>query len=93
MPLHPDGSISIETIGDFIDEGYAYSVTCDDCGRFNRLNLEALAEKLGRDHSALAGALSRRMKCKGCGSKRMTFNVSTGVGWDGSGGHSLSRKP
>ncbi len=87
MPRHPDGSISIHTLGDFIEAGYAYSVTCSDCGRHSNLNLEALAEKLGRDHSALAGDLSKRLRCKECGSKRMTFNINTRVGWDGSGGH------
>jgi DNA-directed RNA polymerase subunit RPC12/RpoP len=82
-----DGVKSIRTIGDFIDAGYDYTVTCSDCGRHNNLNLVALAERLGRDHSALASDLSKRMRCKVCGSKRMTFNIRTGEGWDGSGGH------
>jgi hypothetical protein len=85
--MNDDGPISISTIGDFIDAGYSYTVFCDDCDRHNNLNLEALAERLGREHSALAGDLSRRMRCKGCGSKRMRFLVQTHAGWNGTGSH------
>jgi hypothetical protein len=90
MPVNPDGSITIHTLGDHIDKGHGITVYCSDCGRHNNLNLEALAEKLGRDHSALAGDLAKKLRCKGCRSKRMTFNLRTEAGWDGSGGHSRS---
>lgn len=94
MPTNPDGSISIRTLGDFIDAGYGYSVYCDAeingtrCGHQAKLDLEKLAERLGRDHSALAGDLSKKLRCTVCGRQKMSFNITTSVGWDGSGGHS-----
>lgn len=90
MPRNPDGSISIHSLGDRIDAGQSMTVICSECGRHNNLNLEALVEKLGRDHSALAGDLAKKLRCKECGSKRMSFSVGSRAGWDGTGGHSLS---
>jgi hypothetical protein len=87
MGVNPDGSITIHSLGDRIDAGHEMSVFCSDCGRRSDLDLEALAEKLGRDHSALAADLATKLKCQECGSKRMSFNVRANVGWDGSGGH------
>lgn len=92
MPRNPDGSITISTLGDHIDEGNDISAYCDDCGRSTYLNLEKLAEKLGRGHSALVGKLGPKLKCSKCGSKRMSFIVHVHAGWDGKGGHSLSGK-
>lgn len=87
MPINPDGTLSVSTLGDFIDEGYDYYAQCSDCSWRTRLSLERLAERLGRDHSALAGDLVPKLKCSRCGSKRMTFTVVPNAGWDGSGGH------
>lgn len=92
MPRNPDGSITISTIGDFIDEGYDLFANCSDCGRRTLLPLEKLAERLGRDHGALVGQLGRKLSCSRCGSKNMTFTVVPHGTWDGSGGHSLSGK-
>jgi hypothetical protein len=92
MGRNPDGSISISTIGDRIDAGQDMSAHCNDCQWSTTLSLEKLAEKLGRDHSALAGDLKHRLKCSRCGSKNMGFTVHTNAGWDGTGGHSLSTK-
>lgn len=90
MGKNRDGSISIRTIGDRIDNGQDMTVYCSECGRHNNLDLEGLADKLGRDHSALAGDLAKKLRCKGCGSKRMSFSVGSRAGWDGAGGHSHS---
>lgn len=91
MPQNPDGSVSISTIGDFIDEGMGITAYCGGCGRGQTLDLERLAEKLGRDHGALAGDLKPKLKCARCGSKDMSFIVRSNAGWNGSGGHSLSK--
>lgn len=90
MGKNPDGSISIHTIGDRLDEGDKISVYCDDCRWSTTLDLEMLAGKLGRDHSALAQDLRPKLKCSRCGSKNMSFIVRVNAGWDGTGGHSLS---
>jgi hypothetical protein len=89
MPKNPDGSITIHTIGDRIDEGQDMKAYCDDCQWSTTLNLEKLAEKLGRDHSGLARDLKRRLKCSRCGSKNISFIVHANAGWNGTGGHSL----
>jgi len=95
MPRLANGYISVSTLGDHLDAGNDITVYCDAdlpsgqrCGRHSNLNLQALADKLGRDHSALAPELSKRLRCKGCGSRRMTFLVQTHAGWNGDGGHS-----
>lgn len=90
MPRNPDGSITISTLGDHIDEGHDISAHCGNCGRKVYLNLEMLAEKLGRDHSALVSELGTKLKCSGCGSKQISFTLHVHAGWDGKGGHSLS---
>lgn len=53
-------------------------------------DLDMLAEKLGRDHGAMAQDLRPRLKCSRCGSKNMSFIVRNYAGWDGAGGHSHS---
>ena len=90
MGKNPDGSITIHTIGDHLDEGDDISVYCDDCEWSTMLDLEMLAEKLGRDHGAMAQDLRPKLKCSRCGSKNMSFIVRNYAGWDGTGGHSLS---
>lgn len=90
MGKNPDGSSSIETVGDYIDEGYDSYVYCNNCRHKARQDLQMLAEKLGRDHSMLASKLRPRLRCSQCGSKDMSFSVATNKGWDGTGGHSLS---
>jgi hypothetical protein len=90
MPRNPDGSISIRTIGDHIDHDHRISAHCSDCRRSTRLDLEALAARLGRDHGARVKDLAPKLKCSGCGSKAITFTVSPGGTWDGGGAHSLS---
>jgi hypothetical protein len=92
MPRNPDGSVTIRTIGDHLDQGNKISAECNTCQRRVKLDLEKLAEQLGRDHSALVGALGPKLKCSRCGSKGVCFTVHVNAGWDGTGGHSLSRK-
>lgn len=92
MPLNPDGSISISTLGDFIDEGMGITAYCDGCHRGQSLDLERLADRLGREHGALARDLKPKLKCARCGSKNISFTVLSHAGWDGTGGHSLSTK-
>lgn len=77
MPRHPNGSISISTIADMIDEGYAISIHCNgtDCHHSATIDLEALAGKIGRDHRALAKDLLPYFRCGRCGSKDMAFNL------------------
>jgi hypothetical protein len=94
MPRLENGALVISTLADRIAAGQDMSVTCDAdvggriCGHYALLNLEALAERLGGAHSALAGDLARRLRCKACGGRRMRFLVTAHVESDY--GHSVT---
>ena len=77
MPISPNGTISITTLADMIDGGYSISVHCNGttCHHSATIDLEALAGKIGRDHSARAKDLTPYFRCSKCGSKDMAFNL------------------
>jgi len=64
------------TLGELIEGRYRLRVHCDspavDGGRCNHgaeLDLEDLAQRLGRDHGAMAADLARKFRCARCGSR------------------------
>lgn len=63
------GRTAIETIGDLLDGGYSLHAYCerDDCRHSSRLDLDALAARLGRDHGALHRDLVPHLRCSACG--------------------------
>ena len=81
MPRHADGRITIRTIADKIEFGYEMSVYCHGqrdgrwCHHSARIDLVALAERLGPDHSTLAKDLKPYFRCSKCGSKDIGFGV------------------
>ncbi len=90
MPRNPDGSLQLKTIGDLIDEGYCLTIHCKGtgsngypCHHSVRLDLPAVAQRIGRDHSYKSKDLDGRFKCSACGSKDIGFILSSeslGVG-------------
>ncbi len=68
-------TISYQTIGDLLNAGATMNVGCRTwrCDGYGEVNLEMLAEKLGRDHSCLADELVKRFRCSACGQKNASF--------------------
>ncbi|MDR6635094.1 hypothetical protein J2X72_003906 [Phyllobacterium sp. 1468] len=63
---------STDTIGGLLDDnGYTLTAHCGNkaCGHHVRLDLAKLAEKLGRDHGAMAKDLLHKMHCSVCKSR------------------------
>lgn len=74
-----DGS----TIGYMLDAGFDLWAQCysPDCRRMAKLDLGALAARLGREHSTLRKDLCPRLKCSACGSKDVgTWSAGGGFG-------------
>ena len=69
---------SYTTIGALIDGDYQLAAYCDDqdCRHWTWLDLEALAEKLGRDQSTLHWDLTPKLRCSKCGGKKITLSLS-----------------
>ena len=61
--------ITVTTIGDYRDGRYSVSVSCRACGHMAKLDLDALADRLGADRP-LADV---RLRCSAC--------VSRDIGW------------
>lgn len=70
--------ITMDTLGSFIDRGYGIYAHCQaqGCGRSKELDLRALAERLGRDHSALADGLTPKLRCSACGGRKISITIS-----------------
>ncbi len=70
-------SISINTIAECIRYGYRITAYClaPECGRSRELDLPALAERLGPDHSTLHPALAPHLRCKVCDGKRIQLTL------------------
>jgi hypothetical protein len=73
------GVLSLTTIGGLIDNGYVLRASCNapKCRHCARLDLEALATKLGRDHGSLHKDLVPKLKCSKCGSKSIALILSS----------------
>lgn len=64
------------TIAGMISGRYTVTVFCRDCDHSARLDLEALAERLGPEHGALADTLLPKLRCSACGGKRLGMVVN-----------------
>jgi hypothetical protein len=66
------------TIGELIKGRYTLTAHCDNqaCRHSKKLDLEALAAKLGRDHSTLHRDLAPKLKCEICGGKTISLILS-----------------
>jgi hypothetical protein len=75
---------AISTIGDFIEHGSSLSVCCARChpmtGRSHAVDLQAMADRFGRDHDLYADHFGPRrplpMRCSRCGSREVSWIVS-----------------
>lgn len=63
------------TLGECLDNGYGLTATCTLCWHSARLDLDALAANLGRDHGALRDDLVPKLRCTPCGGKRIGLTV------------------
>ncbi len=66
--------VTISTVGDLIDRRMSLSAHCGVCGRSSRVDLEALAARVGRDAVYVGGAL--RLVCAGCGARDVSITVA-----------------
>jgi hypothetical protein len=87
MPRNPDGSITISTIQDHIDNGHKISVHCHGtgadghpCHHSSTICLDELGKRIGYDHPALARDLKPYFRCSLCGSKDVGFIVTATSG-------------
>lgn len=73
-----DSPINISTIGALIDYDMVLQVHCNTWGCMHSatVDLEALAARIGRDHSHLAPAIKRYFRCTACGGRDVGFIVS-----------------
>jgi hypothetical protein len=53
---------SINTIGGFINHGVTLTAWCEACQHTVELDLDALGQRLGFDHSVLHDALAPKLK-------------------------------
>ena len=60
-------SITLRTIGDFLDYEHRLSGFCNGCRRYIELDLEALARRFGRDFDT--DGIRPRLRCSACGSR------------------------
>ena len=68
----------IHTIGDLIEHRHSLAVHCNapGCHNYKKLDLQALGERIGFDHSYLKPDLAPRLKCSRCGSKNVSLSLS-----------------
>jgi hypothetical protein len=61
------------TIGALIDNGYTLWAYCHrrGCNHSSHIDLQELAQKLGRIHSTMHKDLAPKLKCSACGSKQI----------------------
>lgn len=71
-------SLKVETIGDLIDGDYGLTACCEAGGCYNSadLDLDALARRLGRDHSSMHDSLTPLLRCSKCGSRKIGIRIS-----------------
>lgn len=80
---------SINTIGAMIEAGYRLTAYCNEarCMHSAELDLEALAERLGRDFVAVGdpNPLVRRLRCQECGGRNLGLILSAPNGYSARG--------
>lgn len=69
--------VSINTFGALIDGRYKLGAFCNnpDCRHDAQLDLPALAERLGREHSTLHNDLAHKLRCSKCGGKNISLQL------------------
>ncbi len=75
----------ISTIGDLIDHGFRMHVGCRACCRSVVVDLEALAQRLGRDRVYVGPSL--RFRCERCGSRDVASTIEAPSRLSGSGSY------
>lgn len=72
-------SISLITIGALIDNRHILRAYCNNpkCRHCVKLDLEALADRLSRDHGSLHDQQVPKLKCSECGSRNISLILST----------------
>lgn len=75
--------ITLATLGDLIEQGYALSAHCGrrECGRHVPLDLEALIDRLGAGHSYLAHDLAPKLRCGACGGREIGLTLHANQGY------------
>ncbi len=66
------------TIGAMIDHGYTLWVFCHGrgCKHRSKMDLQMLAQLLGRNYSAMHRDLAPKLKCSACGSKQLGLSAT-----------------
>ena len=66
------------TIGGLIDHGYTLWAFCQrlGCKHASKIDLQMLAKRLGRNHSAMHKVLAPKLKCSACGSKQLGLSAT-----------------
>ncbi|WAC26451.1 hypothetical protein [Ancylobacter sp. SL191] len=79
-------AFNASTIGAEIDAGFDLWAQCYNpaCRHAARLDLQMLAERLGREHSTLRKDLCPRLRCSACGGK----DIGT---WSAGGGCAVGK--
>jgi ribosomal protein S27E len=62
-------AVVINHIRALIDHHYDLRVSCSGCRHNKVLDLHALGERLGYDHSTMHDDLTPKLKCSKCGNK------------------------
>jgi hypothetical protein len=70
-------SISLNTVGALIDNAHNLRAYCCSCRHCVKLDLEALAIQLGRDHGSMHNDLAPKLRCSECGSRDIGLILST----------------
>jgi hypothetical protein len=67
------------TIRDAIERRDRVTIYCEGrgCNHGSQLDLVALGERLGLDHGALRADLCRKFRCTKCGSREVSFRLSS----------------
>lgn len=86
LKTRPAGSISplmktLDTLGALIDEHYRLHIYCEathaglPCGHHVLADLDAIAARLGRDHSSMHDDLAPKLRCSKCGAKEVSLRL------------------
>jgi hypothetical protein len=65
--------VTLDTIGKLHERGYSLGVYCEPCGRYARLDLDALCDRLGADYPVM-GELP--VRCSRCSGRKIGFTVA-----------------
>lgn len=77
--------LTINTLGAILDGDYSLRACCYSlkCQHNATLDVEALARRLGRDHSSMHWDLIPNLRCSKCGGKNIGLRLSPPTGSPG----------